>query len=122
MAYGFFPFRVAHFPHLQVLSSYFMPLGLYGLHRYLRESKPLWLACFALSWLLQGLSNGYYLLFYSVLVGMWLVWFLPGRNWRVAASICGAWVGAMVFVVPVLLKYRSIHRSYGFTRSLDGRQ
>ncbi|HKP57285.1 MAG TPA: discoidin domain-containing protein [Polyangiales bacterium] len=119
LAFGFHPFRVAHFPQLQVLSGYFMPLGLYGLHRYLRDAKLRWLGCFALSWLLNGLANGYYLLFFSVFVGMWIVWFTPGRSWRTGAAILGAWLCAMLCILPVLLKYQAIHRSYGFTRNTD---
>jgi F5/8 type C domain len=119
LAFGFHPFKVAHFPHLQVLTSYFMPLGLYALHRYLREAKARWLVCFGLSWLLQGLANGYYLLFYSVFVGLWIAWFMPGRSWRTAAAISGAWVCAMLCIMPVLLKYRAVHAAYGFTRNVD---
>jgi hypothetical protein len=119
LAFGFHPFRVAHFPQLQVLSSYFMPLGLYALHRYLREPKVRWLVCFALSWLLQGLANGYYLLFFSVFVGLWIVWFAPGRSWRTGAAILGAWFCAMLLMLPVLLKYQHIHRAYGFSRNVD---
>ena len=52
-----------------------MPFALLGLHRYLRDPRPRWLALFAGGWFLQGICNGYYLLFFSVFVGLWILWF-----------------------------------------------
>lgn len=121
VAFGFHPFRVAHFPQLQVLCSYFMPLGLYALHRYLRDQKWRWLVLFGATWFLQGLTNGYYLLFFSVLVGMWLVYFTPPtvRGLRSGASIAAAWLAAILLMLPVLLTYRDIHALYEFSRTRD---
>mgnify|MGYP003704872893 CR=1 FL=1 len=49
-----------------------LPLALLGLHRYLREPKVRWLVLFASAYLLQGLANGYFLLFVPVLVVLWV--------------------------------------------------
>ena len=46
-----------------------------GLHRYLRDPRPRWLALFAGGWFLQGICNGYYLMFFSVFAGLWVMWF-----------------------------------------------
>ena len=43
-----------------------------GAARVLADAAPRWLAFFASAWLLQSLSNNYYALFVSVLVGLWL--------------------------------------------------
>jgi hypothetical protein len=42
-----------------------------------RRTRPKlkWLALFAAGWFLQGYCNGYYLLFFSVFVGLWVLWF-----------------------------------------------
>jgi uncharacterized membrane protein YfhO len=45
--------------HVPMLAYYWAPLSLWGLHRYLRTRRLVWLAVFAGAWLLQGLSNGY---------------------------------------------------------------
>ena len=73
LVYGFNPFRIAHFPQIQVMTSYWMPLALLGLHEYVAGTAARWLWLSAGAWLMQALSNGYYLLFFPVLVGLWLV-------------------------------------------------
>ena len=75
LLFGFAPYRIAHLPQIQSLASFPMPFALLGLHRYLRDPRPRWLALFAAGWFLQGICNGYYLLFFSVFVGMWILWF-----------------------------------------------
>src|SRR4029079_13992994 len=93
LIYGFHPFRVAHFPQIQVMTSHWMPLALLALHAYLENRKLLWLVTFAVAWLMQALSNGYYLLFFPVLVGIWMLWFAARRpNWRAFAAIATAFV------------------------------
>ena len=43
LVYGFLPYRIASVPHLQVMSSQWMPFALYGLRRYFDSGqlKPL---------------------------------------------------------------------------------
>ena len=122
LAYGFCPYRIAQLGHLQILSSYWMPVGLLGLHLYFRDRRTRWLALFGLSCLLQGLSSGYYLLFFPVLIGMWLLWFQPAaktERWNTLAAVGGAWALAMLPLVPLLLRYRDVHDRFGLARSLD---
>ena len=119
LAFGFAPYRVAQFPHLQVLLSFWMPIALLGLHRYVRGDGIRWLVLFAVAWLLQALSNGYYLAFFSVLVAIWIAWFVPWRNWRLLAAIGGAWAAAIVALLPMLLRYRHAHDAFGFRRRFD---
>jgi hypothetical protein len=117
LVYGFHPFRVAHFPQIQVMTSYWMPLGLLALHAYLEKRKLRWLVAFAVAWLMQALSNGYYLLFFPVLVGIWMLWFAARRpNWRAFAAIATAFVVASLPLVPLLWVYRRIHNENGFQR------
>ena len=78
---------------------------------------PKWLALFAGGWFLQGLCNGYYLLFFSVFVGMWILWFAsPWSRPREFVAIGLAWLVAAVPMVPLLLHYRNVHAAFGFTR------
>ncbi|MSO56886.1 MAG: hypothetical protein EXQ55_08205 [Acidobacteria bacterium] len=115
--FGFAPYRIAHLPHIQSLASFPMPFALLGLHRYLRDPRPRWLALFAAGWFLQGLCNGYYLLFFSVFVGLWILWFAsPWSRPRQFIAIGVAWGLAAVPMLPLMLRYRSIHATFGFTR------
>lgn len=119
LAYGFCPYRIDQIPHLQVLSSYWMPLALLGLHRYLAEPRWRWLALFGVSSLLQGLSNGYYLLYFPILVMGWLVWFLPAvHRWKTLAAVGGAWAVGVLPLAPILWRYQQVHERFGFVRSL----
>ena len=86
LAYGFGPYRAGQLAHLQVLTSQWMPLALLGMHAFLDEGKRRWLAVFAFAWLVQALSNGYYLLFFPVLIALWLAWFVDWtREYRTRA-------------------------------------
>jgi hypothetical protein len=117
LLFGFAPYRIAHIPQLQTLASFPMPYALLGLHRYLRDPRPRWLALFGAGWLLQGLCNGYYLLFFTVFVGLWMLWFAsPWSRPRQFLAIGLTWVIAAVPLLPLLLRYRAIHRSFGLER------
>ncbi len=119
LIYGFHPFRVAHFPQIQVMTSYWMPTALLGLHAYLESKRRPWLWLSAGAWLMQALSNGYYLLFFPVLAGLWIVWFtLSPSRIRTMAAILGAWAVASIPLVPLLWGYHRIHDTYGFQRDL----
>ena len=117
MAYGFAPFRAGQLAHLQVLTSQWFPLLLLAMHGYLEDGRRRWLALAAVAWLLQGLSNGYYLLFGPVLIGLWLAWFPrwrsePRRGLALATTL-GA---ASLLFVPILLEYRAVHTALGLGR------
>ena len=91
---------------------------LLGMHGYVLDGRRRWLALLAAGWLLQGLSNGYYLLFLPVLIVPWLVWFV---DWRAAPRrglvVAATWLFASLPFVPILLEYRSVHSSLGLARS-----
>ena len=118
LAYAFAPFRAGQLSHLQVLTSQWLPLQLLGLHLYVETRRRRHLATFAAAWILQGLSNGYYLLFAPALIGVWVCWFAGARRqWRVTMAIGAAWTLASLPLVPILFAYRRIHTSLGLGRS-----
>lgn len=117
LLFGFAPYRIAHLPQIQALASFPVPFALLGLHRYLREPRARWLALFAGGWLLQGLCNGYYLMFFTVFAGLWVMWFAsPWARPRQFLAIAMAWAMAALPMVPLLLEYRRIHATFGFAR------
>jgi hypothetical protein len=117
VAFAFAPYRMSQLAHVQMLSYYWTPVALLGLHRYLRTRERRWLALFAVGWLLQALSNGYALFHLSVLVALWIMWF--ARPLRAAGSIVTAWACAVLAVVPVLLTYRQIHAALHLARGIN---
>jgi hypothetical protein len=118
LCFGFHPYRAAHVSQVQVLTSFWMPLALVGLHRFFESGQRRWLALFGASWLLQSLSNNYYLLYFSVLVAAWLLWFgLQREKRRLFAEALVAWAVAIACLAPILYRYLRRHAEYGMTRS-----
>ena len=102
LAFAFGPYRMSQLAHVQVLSDYGAPIALLGLHRYVRTGRARWLAVFGAAWLLQAFANGYALFHLSVLLGLWLVWFV--RADRPLVPILGVWAVASLPLVPVLIR------------------
>jgi hypothetical protein len=117
LAFAFGPYRMNELSHLQMLSYYWAPVTLLALHRYVSRSSPKWLVLFAAAWLMQALSNGYALFHVSVLVVLWIVWFV--RDMRKAAAIAAAWLVAALPLVPALFAYRAIHERLHLARDIN---
>jgi hypothetical protein len=118
LAFAFAPFRAGQLSHLQVLSAQWLPLMLLALHAYVETNRRTWLILFGIGWILQSLSNGYYLLFAPALIVAWIVWFAASRDrWRQTGEIVAAWAAASVALLPVLVKYRHVHGALGLARS-----
>ena len=117
VAFAIAPYRAGQLAHLQVLNAQWMPLCLFAMHAYLDDRRRRWLALFAVAWLLQAWSNGYFLLFFPVVIGLWLAWFVNWRtDWRGGLAIAGTFAASSLLLVPSLLKYREIHSIMGFAR------
>jgi hypothetical protein len=120
LLFGFSPYRIAHLPQIQCLAAFPMPFALLGLHRYLRDPRPRWLMLFGMGWFLQGICNGYYLLFFSVLVGIWMFWFAsPWRRPRTFFAVAFTWCLAALLLLPLLWQYQSVHEEFGFRRDFE---
>jgi len=109
LLYGFALYRMDHLSHVQVLSSQWMPLVLFGVRRYFVTRRPRALAGAALALVAQNLSCGYYLVFFDPFVAAYVlyeVWtrrlFRDRRTW-IALVSAGAFV--VVLTVPFLLPY-----------------
>jgi hypothetical protein len=117
LAFGFGAMRANHIGHVQMLSYYWAPVALLCLHRSLPGPRAtVWLAGAATAFLMQVLCNLYTLFQLPLLVLAWIVWF-PSTLRQRAAALAALGVGLLP-MVPVLLQYRSIHATYGFTRTL----
>lgn len=118
LSFGFCPYRISHLPHLELLAAFGMPAALAALHLYLDTHRRRWLVVFAVSLVLQGLCSTYYLVFFSILFGLWLLWFMRRDEARALLAILIAGACALVALLPVWLGYSRIHAYYGLARSL----
>ncbi len=117
LAFAFAPYRFSQLPHLQVLAFFWGPLALLGLHGYLETGRRRWLVLYGAAWMLQGATNGYALVFLSVLIGFWVIWFIVSRRrWKALIAIAVATVVSALPFVPILARYASAHALHGFTR------
>jgi len=140
LIYGFLPYRIASVPHLQVMSSQWMPLALWGLNRFITlipesripdprspipdprspipASASLALGTAAL--VMQNLSCGYYLLYFAPFVPafaifrMWTLGLLA--NLRVWIGLAASAAVTLALTLPFLLPYRAAQEQFGFER------
>ena len=123
VAFAFAPYRIASLPHLQVLSSSWMPFVLFLLRRYFATRRTAPLAGAVAAWLLQNLSCGYYLLFFSPVVLLYLAWELTaGRLWRerqVLLTLAAAVGVVAIATAPFVWPYFALRRLGFDPRSLS---
>ena len=121
--FAFAPARLGHIGHLQVLMSGWMPIALVALHRYIETGSRRALAAFTAAFIVQGLSNGYYLYFLAVPVAILAVHSLvtlslTGRR-RLAAGFAVSAVCIAVTFAPIAAVYFEVRQTHGFQRTED---
>lgn len=116
LAYGFNPYRVAHIEHLELLLSFGMPAALAALHLYAGTRRARWLIAFAAALAVQALSSSYYTLFFTVLLGLWILWFVRPHEWRRGLAILAAACIAALVVIPLARGYSRIHERQNLAR------
>jgi len=117
LAYGFNPYRMAHLAHLELLAAFGMPAALAALHQALTTRRPRWMVVFAVALVLQGLCTSYYIAFFGVLLGLWVVWFVKWRDRWLLPQIAGALICLALVLWPLAREYARIHSFYGMSRT-----
>jgi len=122
VAFGFAPYRFGALPHVQVLSSMWMPFALLGFHRFLESRRVAPLVGASFAWIAQNLSCGYYLLFFSPVVALFLALEISRRrlwsDWKILGRLTVAMLVVGAVTLPFLLPYWQL-RQLGFrVRSL----
>ena len=109
LAFAYAPYRLGQFPHLQVMSIGWMPLALLGLRRFFSTGRTSALAGAAAAFVVQGLSCGYYLLFFSPLFAAFGLYEMIRRRmlgqWRVWLRLAVAALVAALVLYPFLRPY-----------------
>jgi hypothetical protein len=114
LAFAFAPYRIDQFEHLQVLSSQWMPFALYGLRRFFVTGRLRPLVGGGAAVLLQALSCGYYLAYFTPFVVAYALFEMSargrirdGRTWRALIGVGG---GAALVVGVFLSPYIEARR------------
>jgi hypothetical protein len=109
LAFAYAPYRLGQLPHLQVLSTQWMPFVLYGLRRFFdtRRARPL--AGAGLALVLQNLSCGYYLLFFPPFAAAYALYEILTRrvlrDRRVWLSLAAFTAVVVVLTAPFVIPY-----------------
>ena len=118
--YAFFPYRLGQFPHIQTISSQWMPFALYGFRRWFDTRRGWALAGGTAAFVLQGLSSGYYLFYFAPILGAYVIWEIVVRDrWREGTTwtaVFTAGAAALLCTLPFLLPYQEAKDRFGFTR------
>lgn len=118
--YAFLPYRLGQLPHLQTLSSQWMPLALFGLRRYFDSGRLAALAGGMAAFVVQGLSTGYYLFYFAPVLAAYALWemVVRGRLRHLATwiTMLTAGAAAVAATLPFLLPYLTARSTFGFTR------
>jgi hypothetical protein len=120
--YAFFPYRLGQFPHIQTMSSQWMPFALYGFRRWFDTGRWPAIAGGTAAFVVQGLSSGYYLFYFAPVLGGYVLWEIVSRGrwraWRTWAAAGGAGVVSLACTVPFLLPYQAAKDRFGLTRAI----
>lgn len=114
--YAFVPFKWDHLSHVQIISSEWLPLLLAALIFYRRSPSRIRAALFGAAFLMNGLTNVYWLLFGSVAIAITMMFFAAFDGWRTYARALIALGIAALILVPVLVPYQLVAHEYGMTR------
>jgi hypothetical protein len=121
VAFACSPLRAPHMFHLQVLMAGWMPLGLWALHRFFGTGSRRALVGFALCFVLQAWSNGYYLYFMALPASMIVLHGLWRRRtalWSTVASLGAVALAIVAALAPIASAYLRVRREQGLERSL----
>ena len=120
LVYGFLPYRIASVPHVQVMSSQWMPFALWGLNRFVTTGSTRALAGGTAALVMQNWSCGYYLLYFAPFLPLFLVhrmWTLGKlKDVRVWMSLAAAGAAAIALSLPFLFPYQRAAETFGFQR------
>jgi hypothetical protein len=115
MYYAFGPLRMSQISHIQLVATGWIPFALWGLHRYFSTRRFRWLVVFAVSWVLQTLSNTYAGYFIAVPIAIVVVdgvVRVTGARTRVLLHLAVAGLLVAAALAPAALAYyraRTVH-------------
>lgn len=119
LALAWAPYHATQVSHIQTGATFFMPAALAALHLYWSTAMRRWLLVFGVMTMLNALACGYFLLFFTVLLGIVVSWLtIATRDVKKLAAVTGAVVLTVLAISPVILVFRSVRSEYNLVRSV----
>jgi hypothetical protein len=123
LLFAFTPYRVNQGPHLQVMSSQWMPLALYGFHRFVETGRLRAALGGAVALAAQNLSCGYFMVFFSLFVPPYVLFEIVrqghARRWRLWAGFTLAAALVAGITLPAMRPYEALRELHGAQRSIE---
>jgi hypothetical protein len=119
LLFSFFPWRIGHIAHLQLLSAQWLPLTFLFLHKTIKSFSFRVLFGAALFFILQFYFCGYYGLFLALFVVLFMALALQegeGRRYRLIGSFGLFFLISFLVILPVYLPYLKLKKDFGFSR------
>jgi hypothetical protein len=112
LVFGFHLYRLEHYSHFELLMTYWMPVALLALHRFIETAHWRYAILAALFAAAQLYSSMYYAVFFAIYAAVLLatlVWVtrVPIRRLLLPAAVAGAL--ALILMWPLARVYRSAH-------------
>jgi hypothetical protein len=120
--FAFGPFRMAQIAHIQMVATGWIPIALWGLHRYFSTQRFRWLAVWSAAWALQMLSNTYVGYFIAVPIAVVVadaLWRARDERTRVLIHLAAASLLLGAVLAPTGLAYYRARATYHHVRSAD---
>jgi hypothetical protein len=119
---AFGPFRMAQIAHVQMMATGWIPIALWGLHRYFATRRARWLALAASAWVVQAISNtyvGYFIAIPIAVIAIDGLWRSPGNRGRTLLHLGAATLLAGAMLAPVAAAYYRARTDHHQTRSIE---
>ena len=122
MYFAFGPLRMSQISHVQMVATGWIPVALWGLHRYFSTRRFRWLVVCVGAWVLQMLSNtyaGYFIALPIALVIADGVWRAREGRARMLMHVALACVLLGAALAPAGLAYYRARAGYHLVRNVD---
>lgn len=119
--FAFFPWRFAQIGHLQSQVAQWLPLTFLYLHKFIDSRSYKHLLLFTAFFVLQFLSNGYYGLFLSFFIGLFIVIEVHKRGFsdRLFLYKLGLFfLISAILILPLFYPYIKVKHEMGFSRPM----
>ena len=120
LALAFAPYHASQVSHVQTRATFMMPVVLVGLHRFWQTGDRRWAVLMGAALAVNGFICGYFLLYFSVFLGLAIAWLMIARpDIRKAATVGLALAAAALALLPQILKYRAVQAALGLHRGIN---
>jgi hypothetical protein len=123
LVFSYFPNRLAHLPHLEILFFGWMPLVFLFLHRFFKKPSFRNLLGFCLFYFLQAVSCSYHAVFIALFIVFFVIYFAYQKGWLIRREfwiqMSAAGLLLSVFLLPIFYPYITVRQKMPFSRPLE---